>query len=73
MKLLLYVVVEFRSPFISKILIISPLLYFMPILGDNDLTGDLPTELGDLDKLKVLDVRKCLRVFFYCLLYVLAE
>jgi len=42
----------------------------MPILGDNDLTGDLPTELGDLDKLKVLDVRKCLRICFYCLLYV---
>ena len=27
--------------------------------GDNTLTGELPTELGDLTDLKVLDVRKC--------------
>ena len=33
--------------------------------GNNHLTGRLPTELGDLDDLKVLDLRECLKNYVY--------
>ena len=44
------------------IVVVSHNVYvFVVILADNELTGELPTELGDLRKLSVVDVRK-----FFC-------